>query len=42
MAAAHRPTSWPLATIPLLVAYPVAVSAATYRLARRVSRQNRY
>jgi diguanylate cyclase len=29
-----------LATIPLLVAYPVAVSAATYRLARRVSRQN--
>ena len=34
-------TSWPLATIPLLVVYPVAVSAATYRLARRVSNQNR-
>lgn len=29
-----------LATIPLLVAYPIAVSAATYRLARRVGRQN--
>lgn len=29
-----------LATIPLMVAYPVVVSAATYRLARRFSRQN--
>ncbi|KGI78451.1 hypothetical protein LF63_0108460 [Oleiagrimonas soli] len=29
-----------LATIPLLVVYPVAVSSATYRLARRVGRQN--
>jgi diguanylate cyclase len=29
-----------MATIPLLVAYPVAVSGATYRLARRVGRQN--
>ncbi|WP_113064862.1 diguanylate cyclase [Oleiagrimonas sp. MCCC 1A03011] len=29
-----------LLTIPLLVMYPVAVSAATYRLARHVGRQN--
>jgi len=29
-----------LATIPLLVAFPVVVSAATYRLARRFGRQN--
>ena len=36
----HTSDSVLLATIPLLVAYPVAVSAATYRLARRVSRQN--
>ena len=30
-----------LATLPLLVAYPVAIGLATYHLARRVRRQNR-